>query len=209
MEKTRSLNWIYGLVLGGVFVLFTIGYFEAVMALPGVVPRSSTAGLYIIVEIIIAFFAVIIGFVFGTAAGWIVDLVVSKKNIVRSAKLLKNRVCLILISGGFCFALLMFLNAKSDQEKFNAIHKVEERGVKYDSGVIKKVQVNKNDIRNYDLDLNKNHIIRRPGRVYSESQKDFLWKGEKYSITFNDGNHIILLLMFKFSLPGIVRVTGF
>jgi hypothetical protein len=80
MEKTRSGNWIYGLVLGGVFVLFTIGYFEAVMALPSVVPLSSTAGLYIIVEIIVAFFAAIIGFVIGITAGWIIDLILLKKN---------------------------------------------------------------------------------------------------------------------------------
>ena len=180
------------MVLAGALVLFTVGYFEAVMALPSVVPPHSTAGLIVLVEYFFAFLAGIFGFIAGIVSGRIIDLKAKKRQLTQPVFKVKNKVCFILICAGFVVALILFLNAKIKQDKFNAIHKIEESGVKYDSGVIEKIKINKDSVENYDFALNDNHVISRPRRVYYESQMDFFWKGEKYTIMFNDSSLIVV-----------------
>lgn len=192
METKRSNNWIYGLALTCALVLFTVGYFEAVRALPSVVRPHSTAGLIVLVEYFFAFLAGIFGFIAGFVAGRIIDSKAKKRQLTQPVFKVKNKVCFILICAGFVVALILFLNAKIKQDKFNAIHKIEESGVKYDSGVIEKIKINKDSVENYDFALNNNHVIRRPGRMNFESRKDLVWKEKKYTIMFSDSSLIVV-----------------
>jgi hypothetical protein len=200
----------YGLVMGVVTPLLTIGYFVAIIGLPRVDNPSSTEGVAYVFMIIYTVFAGIIGIVAGSLFGWIIDLVLLKTGLVKNEKLLKKLVCSILIGVFMIFAIAKYLNTKNSQEKYNLKNTQE---VKFNAGMIEKNQVNIDDLKNYNLDLNFEHAIGRIGGESLGTQKKFKWNGKGYKISSDDNNHFFIKnedgsIFIDHNLEGYNYITG-
>jgi hypothetical protein len=190
MGKPNIKNWIYGLIFGGSTALITLAFFISVLAMPSVVNPSSTASVAYVFMIIYAFLACVFGFLAGLLTGWILDLIFLKTSIVQSLKFIKLMVWLVIVAGILVFTVAKYIDAKKERAEFNAKNTI---GVKYDEGKIEKIQININDLKNYDLDLNKNHAIGfMEMGLHQENQGEFIWNGKKYKIIKDDLDHIFI-----------------
>ena len=190
MGKPNIKNWTYGLIFGGSTALITLAFFLSVLALPSVVNPSSTESVAYVFMIIYTFLAAVIGFFTGMVIGWIIDLIFSKIRIVQSLKLMKLAIWLVLIAGILAFTAFRYIDVKRERAESNAKNTI---GVKFDAGIIEKNQINISDLKNYDLDLNKNHAIGyMEAGLYQENQKEFVWNGKTYKIIKDDLDHVFI-----------------
>lgn len=187
----RSL--FYGLIVGGVAVLITLGYFVAIIALPRADSPSSTDGVAYLYGLFFLFFVGIAGLLVGSLVGWLVDSFLFETGIIKNRKTVRVLTSLILIGVIIFFSypivIEKYQNAKTFSEKYNAKNTKE---VKYDAGIIEKIQINTNDLKNYNLDLNKNHIIAYFEDEGSPKEKEFDWNGKKYTIIEDGRTHIFV-----------------
>jgi ABC-type multidrug transport system fused ATPase/permease subunit len=178
------------LIWGGSIALITLAFLLSVLALPDVVNPSSTESVAYVFMIIYAFLAAILGFLVGLLIGWIIDLIFSDTRIIQSLKLMKLTVWLVLIAGLLSFTAFKYIDAKRERAKSNAKNTI---GVKFNAGIIEKSQININDLKDYDLDLNKNHAIGyMESGLYQENQEEFVWDGKTYKIIKDDLDHVFI-----------------
>lgn len=191
---------IYSLITGSlatltVFVSFfiTTKLYEAV---------SVSVSFFSVINLIISIFVFgIVGMVAGFAFGLIIDLLLQKTNLAKNENSLINRTVLILIIMSLFFAYFSVTKRYQDEkkylEKYDNVKNPE--GIKYDTGIIEKKLVDKNNLKNYNLDLNKEHAIGYSGGENTQDQqKELTWNSKKYVVanttwvkTSGDG-HILI-----------------
>jgi hypothetical protein len=200
----------YGIVTGISATLIAAGYFLAIIALPRVDNPSSTEGVAYFFMIIYTVFAGLIGFAAGSLFGWIIDSALLKTGLVDNEKVLKKLVCSVLIGILIIFAIGKYLKERRFQEEYNLKNTLE---VKFNAGAIEKTQVNRAELKNYNLDLNTDHAIGRIGLDYLGDQKEFMWNGKGYIISSDENNHFFIknsdgMVFIDHSLEGYNYITG-
>jgi len=189
VNKYRS--WvIYGLIAGLIVFIFSSLYFYNVFNLPSTVRPSSTDGLKYPFAFSFCLLFAFFGMIFGAIIGKIIELILSvfiKTHIkIIIASLILGLPLLLVANNSYS---KLFKQAKIDQEISNARN---VNGIKYDIGAIEKTQVNVKDLKNYNLDLNKEHAV---GYIEGEdlpAKREFEWNGKKYTFIYDEYLHILV-----------------
>lgn len=210
MSKSKG-NRFYFLLTGITAALLSAVYFLLYISLPMVDNPSSTYGFIYPVAVISSLIAGGVGLLIGLLIFKTVDLIANKSSFIKNTGVVKKVVAFFIIAGYITLTLLLYLKTRQENSEYNAKNTIE---VKFDSGFIEKQSLSAVGFSHYNPDLNREHAIGRIGGVNYEIQKEFIWNGKKYFITYDrDTNHILVMnedhsVFIDHSLEGYNYITG-
>jgi hypothetical protein len=181
---------IHALIAGFIVFVFSGLYFYRVFNLPTTISLSSTDGLKYPFAFAFCLKFAFCGALLGIIIGKIIDLVLSiftKSYIKTTATSVLLSVFLIFIASNIYS--LFFNQARLDQEVENMKN---ANGIKYNTGAIEKIPITVSNLKNYNIDLNKNHTIAYWEDEGFPRQKEFNWNNKKYTIIHDGRTHILV-----------------
>lgn len=189
-RNTRQMNLFSGYlktafyVSIAVYILYLIRFIIN-NNLPSIVPPSSTDSLKYLSLFFFIPISAIIGFLFSVILVPAFGLFYRKKSFeVDSLVLIKKKPRNILITFFVCGLIILIPLIIQDANSQKVFNTQNTKGIKFDTGTVKKINIDNQNKIKYDLSLNQNHAI-DVDEGFKNKIEEFTWNNNKFSISFS------------------------